>query len=61
MDNEVIGESGLAGSRCIRKQNWSCSNCGDRKPGLIKQENEQGDIFLDQYLHNDCTFLEIVP
>ena len=60
MDSRVIGESGLIGSKCIRNQNWACSDCGERKPGLIKQQNEQGEIFHDQYLHKECTFLEIV-
>ena len=40
MDNRVVGESGLTSSKCIRNYNWSCSDCGDRKPGLIKQQDE---------------------
>lgn len=62
MTNKVIGEKAFfnSKSKCIRNSNWSCTNCGERTPGLIKQEDEEGEIFHDKFLHDDCTFLEIV-
>ncbi|RZD43586.1 MAG: hypothetical protein CXT73_00240 [Methanobacteriota archaeon] len=62
MSDIVIGEKAFFNpkSKCIRNSNWSCTNCGDRKPGIIKQVNEEGVIFHDKFLHEDSTFLEII-
>ncbi len=62
MSDKVVSEKAFftPESKCIRNSNWSCTNCGDRKPGIIKQVNEEGEIFHDRFLHKESTFLEII-